>query len=119
GYVRGLFGRDAAAGNRRMGLELEAEERIRAYLREGLGPRPGDAEERRPLTPAQYRGFLAGAYDATGSYTDAVRLEPAAGEARVICNCLDELGFRWHQDELKSRPSIRLAGGVEAAMRFF
>ena len=124
GYVRGLFAREAGP-DRRIGFELEAEERVRAYLRAGLGPRQeaeedaGEIDGGRPLPTRQFRGFLAGVYDATGSYSDAVRLEPEAGEARVVCRCLDELGFRWHQDELKSRPCIRLAGGLGAAMRFF
>jgi DNA repair photolyase len=124
GYIRGLFAREAGP-DRRIGFELEAEERVRAYLRAGLGPRQepegeaGQIDGGRPLPPRQFRGFLAGVYDATGSYADAVRLEPVAGEARVVCRCLDELGFRWHQDQLKSRPCIRLAGGLGAAMRFF
>src|SRR5438105_8769867 len=124
GYVRGLFAREAGP-DRRIGFDLEAEERVRAYLRAGLGPRQeveedaGEIDGGRPLPARQFRGFLAGVYDATGSYSDAVRLEPEAGEARVVCRCLDELGFRWHQDELKSRPCIRLAGGLGAAMRVF
>ena len=124
GYVRGLFAREAGP-DRRIRFEPEAEERVRAYLRAGLGPRQdveedaGEIDGGRPLPARQFRGFLAGVYDATGSYSDAVRLEPEAGEARVVCRCLDELGFRWHQDELKSRPCIRLDGGLEAAMRFF
>ncbi|TMK53591.1 MAG: radical SAM protein [Actinobacteria bacterium] len=119
GYVRGLFAREAGP-DRRIGFDLEAEERVRAYLRAGLGPRQeveedaGEIDGGRPLPARQFRGFLAGVYDATGSYSDAVRLEPEAGEARVVCRCPDELGFRWHQDELKSRPCIRLAGGREA-----
>jgi hypothetical protein len=124
GYIRGLFAREAGP-DRRIGFELEAEERVRAFLRAGLGPRQAPEEEAgqidggRPLPARQFRGFLAGVHDATGSFSDAVRLEPEAGEARVVCRCLDELGFRWHQDELKSRPCIRLAGGLGAAMRFF
>ncbi|MEA2593512.1 MAG: hypothetical protein QOD62_3343 [Actinomycetota bacterium] len=124
GYVRGLFGRNAAR-NRGMAFDTEAEERVRAYLREGLGvrePAEGDAgqsQERPPLPVRQYAGFLAGVYDATGSYSDAVRLEPDPGETPAVSHCLDELGFQWRQDDLRSRPCVRLAGGLEAAMRFF
>jgi DNA repair photolyase len=124
GYVRGLFGRNAAR-DRGIAFDLEAEERVRAYLRAGLGARPaaegeaGDIEGTRALPARQYAGFLAGVFDATGSYANAVRLEPDPGETPVVCRCLEELGFQWRQDDLRSRPSILLAGGLEAAMRFF
>jgi DNA repair photolyase len=124
GYVRGLFGRNAAR-DRGIAFDFEAEERVRAYLRAGLGARQdaeaeaSEVEEKRALPAGQYGGFLAGVYDATGSYADAVRLEPDPGETPVVCRCLEELGFQWRQDHLRSRPSILLAGGLEAAMRFF
>jgi DNA repair photolyase len=124
GYVRGLFGRNAAR-DRGIAFDLEAEERVRAYLRAGLGARQdaeGEASETRvtrALPARQYAGFLAGVYDATGSYSDAVRLQPDPGETPVVCRCLEELGFQWRQDDLRSRPCILLAGGLEAAMRFF
>jgi DNA repair photolyase len=123
GYIRGLFGRKDAARERGIALHPEAEERVRAYLRAGLGvrqPVEGDCVEvDGPLPASQYVGFLAGAFDATGSYADRLRLQPEAGEVRAVCTCLDRLGFRWRRDDGEGRPRIRLAGGLEAAMRFF
>jgi DNA repair photolyase len=127
GYVRGLLGRHAAAQRDRVILEMEAEERVRNYLRAGLslrqvvGGEPVGMGHSESIPVPESKGFLAGVFDAAGSFSDAVRIaSPDPGEMDQVGRCLDDLGFfAWRWDEEEGRSCVCLPGGVAAALQFF
>jgi DNA repair photolyase len=68
-------------------------------------------------TPCWQAGFLAGMYDAEGSYEHgSLRFDPAAEEAqRLLCESLDAFGFRYCTD----RSATVLRGGLSEQLRLF
>jgi DNA repair photolyase len=70
------------------------------------------------------KGFLAGIFDAEGSYRRGIwRLSNTDPEIiKWTCRGLDELGLSYAIDPVKGRDGlvvVRLRGGLKAAMRFF
>lgn len=124
GYIRGLLGRHAAARRDSVVLDLEAEERVRAYLRAGLSLRQvvgGGPVESDWVPVTEARGFLAGIFDAAGTFSDAIRIaSPDPSEMDQVGRCLDALGFfAWRWDEDDGHSCVCLPGGMAAALEFF
>ena len=93
--------------------------------------RTGSAEQVRTLNwlldwpdhppPDWHKGFLAGIFDAHGSYRDRVlRLAPADPAINGwLVFSLESLGFGLAVERLAGRACVRLRGGLGQALRFF
>jgi DNA repair photolyase len=102
-----------------------------AARRELTAVRTGSAEQVRTLDwvldwpdqPAAdwHKGFLAGIFDAHGSYTDGVlRLAPADPAINGwLVFSLESLGFGLAVERPAGRASVRVRGGLGEALRFF
>jgi DNA repair photolyase len=69
------------------------------------------------------KGFLAGIFDAEGSYSGSLRISNTDPQiVGTIIACLDRLGFR-HRLEVTGKPNgllaVRLLGGLREVLRFF
>ncbi|HET7487431.1 MAG TPA: radical SAM protein [Acidimicrobiales bacterium] len=78
-----------------------------------------------PETPSEQwrKGFLAGIFDAEGSYSRGV-LRIANGDTEIIdrtTQSLDVFGFPLVVEQVRDRPMyyVRLLGGLASALRFF
>ncbi|HEX7004001.1 MAG TPA: PA0069 family radical SAM protein [Trueperaceae bacterium] len=72
------------------------------------------------------KGFLAGIFDAEGSYRDGIlRIHNSDdGIISAVCTALDSLGFSWTIDSRmnpngKNLRAIRITGGLRTHLRFF
>jgi DNA repair photolyase len=69
------------------------------------------------------KGFLAGIFDAEGSYSESLRIVNSDPEIiGQITSCLDKFGFQYRQEvQNHQRPMtcIRLLGGLKEHLRFF
>jgi DNA repair photolyase len=72
------------------------------------------------------KGFLAGIFDAEGSYSSSVLriTNPDAAIVEYIVYCLERLGFSCmietrHQPRLKPLKVVRICGGLKEHLRFF
>lgn len=80
-----------------------------------------------PVATRSWRaGFLAGIFDAEGSYSDRILRIPTTDPQiiRWICTSLREFGFRFavehiHRDATKPIDVVRLLGGLRESLRFF
>ncbi|HEX3964173.1 MAG TPA: intein-containing Rv2578c family radical SAM protein [Trebonia sp.] len=74
-------------------------------------------------TPDWYKGFLAGVFDAEGSYSGAWRVSNTDPEIIGWTTCaLNALGFRYvlePTDRANGLVVVRLRGGLREVMRFF
>ena len=68
-------------------------------------------------------GFLAGIFDAEGSYSNAWRVPNTNSEIiQWTCRALDSLGFSYVVEDFKREnglKTVRLLGGLKEVMRFF
>ena len=99
--------------------------------RELTAVRTGSAEQVRALSwlldwpehpgPDWHKGFLAGIFDAHGSYRDGVLLlapaDPAINGWLVFS--LESLGFGFSVERPAGRACVRVRGGLAEALRFF
>lgn len=72
-------------------------------------------------TPGWWRGWLAGIFDAEGSFSGSLRISQKPGPTLDrIGEAMDRNGFRWTQDVVSSAgcTSIRLLGGASEVLRF-
>src|SRR6266849_6821451 len=74
-------------------------------------------------TPSWSMGWLAGIFDAEGSYSGSLRISNTDDEVlERTTRCLTALGFRWCLEDY-GRPNglrpVRLLGGLKEVMRFF
>jgi DNA repair photolyase len=102
-----------------------------AGRRELTAVRTGSAEQVRTLSwlldwpdhpgPDWHKGFLAGIFDAHGSYRDGVLLlapaDPAINGWLVFS--LESLGFGFSVERPAGRACVRVRGGLAEALRFF
>jgi len=102
-----------------------------AGRRELTAVRTGSAEQVRALSwlldwpdhpgPDWHKGFLAGIFDAHGSYRDGVLLlapaDPAINGWLVFS--LESLGFGFSVERPAGRACVRVRGGLAEALRFF
>jgi DNA repair photolyase len=103
----------------------------RAGCRELTAVRTGSAEQVRTLSwlldwpdhpaPDWHKGFLAGIFDAHGSYQDGVlRLAPADPAINGwLVFSLESLCFGYAVERLAGRACVRVRGGLGEALRFF
>ena len=103
----------------------------RAGRRELTAVRTGSAEQVRTLNwlldwpdhpaPDWHKGFLAGIFDAHGSYRDGVlRLAPADPAINGwLVYSLESLGFGYAVERPAGRACVRVRGGLGGALRFF
>src|SRR6266487_3749714 len=103
----------------------------RAGRRELTAVRTGSAEQVRTLSwlldwpdhpaPDWHKGFLAGVFDAHGSYRDgALRLAPADPAINGwLVFSLESLGFGYAVERPAGRACVRVRGGLGGALRFF
>ena len=103
----------------------------RAGRRELTAVRTGSAEQVRALNwlldwpdhpaPDWHKGFLAGIFDAHGSYRDGiVRLAPADPAINGwLVFSLESLGFGFAVERPAGRACVRVRGGLGEALRFF
>jgi DNA repair photolyase len=126
GYLCGVI-----RGDGHLGLDeadLEARNRVHDYLLDaGISTtEPPCRPERWPDDPSSewYRGFLAGVFDAEGSYSRGI-LRICNTDDEIITwtrRCLDRFEFR-HVLEDHGRPDrvryLRLVGGLRHHLRFF
>jgi DNA repair photolyase len=103
----------------------------RAGRRELTAVRTGSAEQVRTLSwlldwpdhpaPDWHKGFLAGIFDAHGSYQDGVlRLAPADPAINGwLVFSLESLCFGYAVERLAGRACVRVRGGLAEALRFF
>ena len=103
----------------------------RGGRRELTAVRTGSAEQVRTLSwlldwpedpgPDWHKGFLAGIFDAHGSYRDGVLLlapaDPAINGWLVFS--LESLGFGFSVERPAGRACVRVRGGLAEALRFF
>ena len=102
-----------------------------AGRRELTAVRTGSAEQVRTLSwlldwpdhpaPDWHKGFLAGIFDAHGSYRDGVlRLAPADPAINGwLVFSLESLGFGYAVERPAGRACVRVRGGLGEALRFF
>ena len=103
----------------------------RAGRRELTAVRTGSAEQVRALNwlldwpdhpaPDWHKGFLAGIFDAHGSYRDGIlRLAPADPAINGwLVFSLESLGFGFAVERPAGRACVRVRGGLGEALRFF
>jgi DNA repair photolyase len=135
GYLCGIIrgGGVAVREFRRALADPEALARATSYLKSsGVRPRGGEqveAVEQLIAWPATStadwrRGFLAGIFDAEGSYSGGILRISNTAPAIIewLTSCLETLGFRFAVERgprQKGLVSVRVAGGLSEAMRFF
>jgi DNA repair photolyase len=123
----------ARAGIGCVGFSLDEETGTAGHTgrRELTAVRTGSAEQVRALSslldwpdhpgPDWHKGFLAGIFDAHGSYWDRVLLlapaDPAINGWLVFS--LESLGFGFSVERPAGRACVRVRGGLAEALRFF
>jgi DNA repair photolyase len=129
GYLCGMIRGDAAIGHRGYPALADAEglRRTSAYLQQlGISRTEFSAAGRWPKEPGPdwRKGFLAGIFDAEGSYsrgvwrvcgTDPEIIDQTAGSLRAF-------GFDFAVEQTKNADGLvvlRMRGGLKEAMRFF
>jgi DNA repair photolyase len=108
-------------------VDQEALDRTSDYLSQvGIGVREhifSPATEPTAPTPDWHKGFLAGIFDAEGSYSGAWRVSNTDPEIiERTTRALDALGFRYVLEPPRGSNGIvavRLRGGLREVMRFF
>jgi len=66
------------------------------------------------------RGWVAGFFDAEGSYNNVIRIAQSENSSlSLLCTYLKELGFFYKLEHYKDCKGVRIEGGVPEYIRFF